>query len=58
METQRSKRTDDIQEPKRETSQPKDTYRAPRLVTLGTTVDLVQSGYIGQRHDGSNGWWL
>ena len=33
---------DSVQETKRETPQHKDTYRAPRLVTLGTAVDLVQ----------------
>jgi hypothetical protein len=42
METLPSTRTDDIQESMRENSQPKDTYRAPRLVALGTAVGLVQ----------------
>jgi hypothetical protein len=55
MESQRSKPTDDIQEPKRDTSQPKDAYRAPRLVTCGTAVGLVQGGALGQSYDG-RGW--
>ena len=33
--------TEKVQEPKRETQQ-QDTYRAPRLVALGTAVGLVQ----------------
>ena len=36
--------TKHIDEPKNETLQSTDTYRAPRLVRLGTTVDLVQGG--------------
>ena len=36
--------TSNVQEPKSETPQNKDTYRAPRLVTLGTAVGLVQHG--------------
>ena len=31
-----------VEEPKNETVQSTDTYRAPRLVRLGTAVDLVQ----------------
>jgi len=56
MEIQRSKRSYDIQESKHETSQPKDTYRAPRLVTLGAAVDLVQAGVVGARGDGALGY--
>ncbi len=55
MEAQRSKRTDDLQEPN-ENSQPKDTYRAPRLVTLGTTVRLVQGGCTRGSFDGTGGY--
>jgi hypothetical protein len=43
MEALRSTRLDDVQEAKRDNSQAKDTYRAPRVVTLGTAVGLVQS---------------
>jgi len=57
METLRSTRPSDVQEPKRETPQPKDTtYRAPRLVPLGTAVDLVQGGTGGRYGDGYRGW--
>ena len=34
-----------VQELKAEKREPKDTYRAPRLVPLGTAVDLVQGGW-------------
>src|SRR5262245_30323508 len=44
MESLRSTRPDDVQQLKRENAQPKDAYRAPRLVTLGTATDLVQGG--------------
>ena len=47
---------DAVQEPKAEKPETKGTYRAPRLVTLGTTVDLVQ-GYVGTRWDGGRGYW-
>jgi hypothetical protein len=40
------------QEPKRETQQ-QDTYRAPRLVHLGTAVGLVQGG-LGLYRDSSS----
>ena len=44
--------TGNVQEPKVETRQNKDTYRAPRLVTLGTAAGLVQAGCpYAQRHD-------
>ncbi len=36
--------TKHVEEPKNEMLQSTDTYRAPRLVRLGTTVDLVQGG--------------
>jgi hypothetical protein len=48
---------DTVQEPKRENSQPKNTYRAPRLVTLGTAVGLVQGGPGYQRWDGGRGYY-
>jgi hypothetical protein len=44
--------TDNVQEPKREAQQHKDTYRAPRLVALGTAVDLVQGSRNGLYLDG------
>jgi hypothetical protein len=47
---------DKAQEPKRESSQPKDTYRAPRLMPLGTTIDLVRGFTGGQISDGMRGW--
>jgi hypothetical protein len=38
-----------------ETLQVTDTYRAPRLVALGTAVGLVQAGILGEALDaGSN----
>lgn len=47
---------DNVQEPKkRESQQHKDTYRAPRLVTLGTAVGLVQ-GHLGRNLDGGSGF--
>jgi hypothetical protein len=45
-----------VQEPKSETPQPKDTYRAPRLVLLGTAVGLVRGWTYGMANDGNNGW--
>ena len=39
---------------KTETLENKPTYRAPRLVALGSAVDLVQSG-IGDALDAPNG---
>ena len=54
-----NKTISDVQEPKKsETPKDKDTYRAPRLVTLGTTVRLVQSGHAGMRFDGMRGQWM
>jgi hypothetical protein len=48
---------DNVQEPKkREAQQQKDTYRAPRLVTLGTTVRLVQGGCTSGSFDGTGGY--
>ena len=43
--------TDDVQEPKGETPQNKDTYRAPRRVPLGTAAGLVQYSYGGKYND-------
>ncbi|MFZ1106008.1 MAG: hypothetical protein WAN86_24625 [Hyphomicrobiaceae bacterium] len=48
---------DAVQEPKREAQPSKDTYRAPQLVTLGTTVRLVQGGAGYQRWDGGRGYY-
>jgi hypothetical protein len=43
------------QELKTETLQVADTYRAPRLVALGSAVGLVQAGILGEALDaGSN----
>jgi hypothetical protein len=39
---------------KTETLENKTTYRAPRLVALGSTVDLVQSGF-GEALDAPSG---
>lgn len=36
--------TNHVEEPKNETLKSTETYRAPRLVRLGTAVDLVQGG--------------
>jgi hypothetical protein len=45
--------TDNVQEPKREAQ--RDTYRAPRLMSLGSAVGLVQAGISGNALDsGSN----
>jgi hypothetical protein len=42
-------------QPKSETLQIADTYRAPRLVALGSAVGLVQAGIMGEALDaGSN----
>jgi hypothetical protein len=48
-----------VQAPKAETprQQDKETYRAPRLVRLGTAVGLVQGGVYGYSQDGSMGWY-
>ena len=43
--------TNKAQEPKRDAQQ-QDTYRAPRLVTLGTAVGLVQGSRNGLYLDG------
>jgi hypothetical protein len=45
-----------VQEPKAEKCETKDTYRAPRLVTLGTTVRLVQGGCTSGSFDGTGGY--
>jgi hypothetical protein len=42
---------DKVQEPKRQTPQKDDAYRAPRLVTIGTAHSLVQGG-TGRYWDG------
>jgi hypothetical protein len=44
------------QEPKSEATQSQDAYRAPRLVTLGTTVRLVQGGCTSGSFDGTGGY--
>ncbi len=36
--------TNHVEEPKNETLQSTDSYRAPRLVRLGTAVNLLQGG--------------
>jgi hypothetical protein len=42
-------------QPKNETLQIADAYRAPRLVALGTAVGLVQASLMGEALDaGSN----
>jgi hypothetical protein len=46
---------DNVQEPKVETAT-KEPYRAPRLVTLGTTVRLVQGGCTSGSFDGTGGY--
>jgi hypothetical protein len=43
--------TDNVQEPKRETQQHNDTYRAPRLVALGTAVGIVNAMHSGRFSD-------
>jgi hypothetical protein len=45
-----------VQESKAEQGETKDTYRAPRLVTLGTTVRLVQGGCTSGSFDGTGGY--
>jgi hypothetical protein len=47
--------TDNAQEPKSETLENKATYRAPRLVALGTAVDLVQFAMAGHKLDSTFG---
>lgn len=47
--------TDNVQEPKLEASQDKDTYRAPRRVALGTAVGLVQFQWTGNVFDSGQG---
>jgi hypothetical protein len=44
------------EEPKSEAPQSKDTYRAPRLLNLGTTVRLVQGGCTRGSFDGTGGY--
>jgi hypothetical protein len=46
--------TDNVQEPKREAQQ-QGTYRAPRRVSLGTAVGLVQNGSSGNVLDSYSG---
>jgi hypothetical protein len=46
--------TNHVAEPKNETLQSTDTYRAPRLVPLGTAVGLVQGGIGLYKDDPSN----
>jgi hypothetical protein len=46
---------DNVREAKNETQQPKDAYRAPRLVNLGTAVGLVQYGTYGRVFDSNTG---
>jgi hypothetical protein len=46
--------TEKVQEPKRE-SQQQDAYRAPRLISLGNAVGLVQNWYTGNRLDSISG---
>jgi hypothetical protein len=41
---------------KTETLENKPTYRAPRLVTLGSTVGLVQGGCTKGSFDGTGGY--
>jgi hypothetical protein len=43
--------TDNAQEPKSERLENKATYRAPRLVALGATEDLVQGTKYGNWFD-------
>jgi hypothetical protein len=47
----------DLQEVKSETLQDKDAYRAPRLVTLGTAVGLVQGFTTRYNYDGRRGFY-
>ena len=48
---------DTVQGPKREAPAANDTYRAPRLVTLGTAVGLVQCLRYGRCvYDYCNGY--
>jgi hypothetical protein len=42
---------DNVQESKSETLENKATYRAPRLVALGTAEDLVQAFIVGNVWD-------
>jgi hypothetical protein len=48
--------TEKVQEPKRE-SQQLDAYRAPRLISLGNAVGLVQSFSSGRYNDYSARAW-
>jgi hypothetical protein len=47
---------DNVQEPKVEKLATEEPYRAPRLVTLGTTVRLVQGGCTRGSFDGTGGY--
>ena len=44
--------TDKVQELNTEASQKADTYRAPRLLALGTAVELLQGSWSGGFTDG------
>jgi hypothetical protein len=52
-----SSSADAVEEPKRDAQPSKDNYRAPQLVTLGTTIRLVQGGAGFQRWDGGRGYY-
>jgi hypothetical protein len=45
-----------VPESKAEQGETKDAYRAPRLVTLGTSVRLVQGGCTSGSFDGTGGY--
>jgi hypothetical protein len=45
-----------ILETKAEQGETKDSYRAPRLVTLGTSVSIVQGGCTSGSFDGTGGY--
>lgn len=34
----------------------RETYRAPRLIALGTAVGLIQGWQYGPDNDGNGGW--
>ena len=48
----------DVEEPKSDSMQHKGTYRAPRLVPLGTAVGLMQGRQYGNSYDGNFGGWF
>jgi len=47
---------DNVQDPKVEKTATEQTYRAPRLVTLGSTVRMVQGGCTRGSFDGTGGY--